>query len=141
MTQEQEAHHDRIRRWVSLPWPARQVWGEIGGFGDIAAWHPLIDKAELVDIEGEPHRHLTTSDGDLIMERLVETGPHHYSYEIIDSHLPVDNFRATLSCVVEDEGCHVFWSAVFDPTDPLADEVISGMFEEGLRGLRDRFGG
>jgi hypothetical protein len=133
------AVRDRIQRWVSLPHPPEKIWAEIGGFGDIAAWHPGIESTQVFDIEGEVHRHLTLGDGGLIMERLVETGPHHYTYEIIDSPLPLVDHRATLSCVAEDGGCHVYWSAMFEPTDPSADEIVSGFYEEGLRALRERY--
>ena len=135
------AIRDRIQRWVSLPQPPEKVWAEIGGFGDIAAWQPGIESAEVFDIEGEIHRHLILGDGGLILERLVETGPHHYTYEIVECPLPLADHRATLSCVAEEGGCHVFWSAMFEPTDPSADEIVSGFYEEGLRALRERYGG
>jgi hypothetical protein len=110
----------------------------------LAIWlpgHPGIESAEVFDIEGEIHRHLTLGDGGLILERLVETGPHHYTYEIVECPLPLTDHRATLSCVAEEGGCHVFWSAMFEPTDPSADEIVSGFYEEGLRALRERYGG
>jgi hypothetical protein len=132
--------HDRIQRWVLLAHSPEKVWAEIGGFGDIAAWHPGIEQAEVFDIEGETHRHLTMTGGGLILERLVETGPHHYTYEIVESQLPLYDHRATLSCVAEEGGCHVFWSAVFEPTDPSADDIVTGFYEEGLRALRERYG-
>ena len=135
-----EAIRDRIQRWVSLPQPPEKVWAEIGGFGDISAWHPGIESAEVFDIEGEIHRHLTLGDGGLILERLVETGPHHYTYEIVECPLPLTDYRATLSCVAEEGGCHVFWSAMFEPTDPSADDIITGFYEQGLRALRERYG-
>ena len=136
-----QAIRDRIQRWVSLPHPPEKIWAEIGGFGDMAAWHPEIKSAEVFDIEGEIHRHLTLGDGGLILERLVETGPHHYTYEIVECPLPLTDHRATLSCVAEEGGCHVFWSAMFEPTDQSADEIVSGFYEEGLRALRERYGG
>ncbi len=135
------AQRDRIQRWVSLPHPPEKIWAEIGGFGGMADWHPGITKAEVVDIEGETHRHLTLSNGELLLERLIETGPHYYTYEIADSPLPLADHRATLSCVAEEGGCHVFWSAVFEPTDPSANGIVSGFYEEGLRALRERYGG
>ena len=135
------ALRDRIQRWVSLPHPPDGIWAEIGGFGAMADWHPGIVSAEVVDIEGETHRHLTLSIGGLLLERLVDTGPLYYTYEIVDSPLPLADHRATLSCVAEEGGCHVFWSAVFEPTDPSADEIVSGFYEEGLRALRERYGG
>ena len=35
----------------------------------------------------------------------------------------------------------MFWSAVFEPTDSSADEIVSGFYEEGLRALRERYSG
>ena len=132
---------DRIQLWVSLPEAPETVWAAIGGFDAIADWHPEVESVELVEIEGETHRHLRAADGGLFLERLAETGEHHYSYETVDSPLPLSGHRATLSCVAEEGGCHVFWSAIFEPQDPVADEIVEGFFRVGLEALRDRFGG
>ncbi|HSF95809.1 MAG TPA: SRPBCC family protein [Thermohalobaculum sp.] len=134
------AVRDRIQRWVLLPQPPEKVWAEIGGFGDVADWHPDVTAAEVFEIEGETHRHLTIGEGGLTLERLVETGPLHYTYEIVESPLPLANHRATLSCVAEDGGCHVFWSAMFEPTDPSADDIVTSFYEDGLRALRAKYG-
>ncbi len=136
-----EPLRDRIQLWVSLPGTPETVWAEIGAFDAIADWHPGVAAAELVEIEGETHRHLRTPDGGLFLERLVETGERHYAYELVDSPLPLSGHRATLSCVAEEGGCHVFWSAIFEPEDPVADEIVEGFFRMGLEALRDRFGG
>jgi hypothetical protein len=135
------AVRDRIQRWVKLPKPVAEVWAAIGGFGSIAEWHPDVTSVEVFEIEGETHRHLRIGDGGVTLERLVETGPHHLTYEIVNSPLPLADYRATLSCVAEDGGCHVFWSAMFEPTDPSADEIVTAFYEDGLRALRDRFDG
>jgi len=133
--------HDRIQRFLSLPLPPEKVWAEIGDFGSIAAWHPLVAQAEVFEIEGDIHRHLTLTDGELILERLIESGPHHYTYEVAESQLPINDHHATLSCVAEGDGCHVFWSAVFERTDPSADDIVTAFYEEGLRALREHFAG
>lgn len=135
-----ENEHDRLQRWVNLPRPADEVWARIGGFGGIADWHPWVDRVELVDIEGLPHRHLILVDGELYLERLLIEAGRHYTYTMVQGPLPVDDHRATLSCVPEREGCHVFWSAYFVPTDPAADEMVIGFYEAGLQALRERFG-
>lgn len=136
-----EPERDRIQLWVSLPKTPEAVWAAIGGFDAIADWHPEVTSAELVELEGETHRHLRMADGSLFLERLAEFGTHYYSYELVESPLPVTGHRATLSCVAEAGGCHVFWSAVFEPEDPVADEIIEGFFRAGLEALRERFGG
>ena len=134
------SHRDRIQRWVSLPLPPEKVWAEIGGFGAIAEWHPDVSSSEVFEIEGETHRHVKIGEG-VTLERLVETGPHHYTYEIVESPLPLADHRATLSVVAEEGGCHVYWSAMFEPTDASADDIVAAFYEDGLRALRERFGG
>ena len=133
--------YDRLRRMVELSAPADEVWARIGGFAAIAEWHPMIASAEIVEIADDTYRHLTTEDGAMIIERLIETSPRHYAYEIVDGPLPVSDYRAHFSCVEEAEGCHVFWSAHFEATDPLADEMVTAIYESGLAAIRERFAG
>lgn len=136
-----EPRRDRLQLWVSLPRPVDEVWAEIGGFTAIADWHPEVTSAEAAEIEGEPHRHLRLADGALVLERLVDRGPHHYSYAMVEGPLPLTAHQATLSCVAEDGGCHVYWSAVFEPADPSADDIVEGFYRIGLEALRARFSG
>lgn len=133
--------HDRISRWVLLARPAAEVWAEIGGFGAIAAWHPAVDDSPVVDIEGVAHRHLSLSDGGLATERLIETGVTFHRYEVVDTPFPMAEGVGTLSCKPEEDGCRVYWSLDFEPTDPVSDDVAAGFIEAGLRALRERFGG
>ena len=136
---------DRIQRLVSLPHSPEAVWEAIGGFGAIVDWHPDVSAAEVVEINGETHRHLRIEiagrEAGLTLEHLVDSGPLYYTYEISDSPLPLANHRATLSCVAEEGGCHVFWSAIYEPTDSTADDIVTAFYEDGLRALRTRFGG
>lgn len=133
--------YDRVRRWVVLDLPAEAVWKEVGAFEAIGEWHPAITAVDMVEIEGDTHRHLTTADGSMILERLTGTGAHHYAYEIVDGPLPVTDYRAVFSVAEEGEGCHVFWSAHFEAEDPAADDIVAGIFETGLEALRMRFAG
>lgn len=135
-------HHegyDRLRRMVQLPVTAEEAWAVVGRFESIADWHPLIASAERVEIDGDVHRHLKTVDGDLILEKLTDTSPLHYAYEIVESPLPVADYRAHFSCVPEDAGCHVFWSAHFEAAATEADDIVAAIYEAGLAALRDRF--
>lgn len=131
--------HDRVQRWVELPARAETVWREIGGFDQMHTWHPWIESSELLDIEGEPYRHLRLTDGALFLEKLITTGDHFYTYATIEGSMPFDDHRATLSCVAEEDGCRVFWSAYFEPTDPAADDMVVGFYEAGLEAVRERF--
>jgi hypothetical protein len=136
--------HDRLREMVMLAAERDAVWAEIGGFDRIAGWHPLIERVEPTEIEGETYRHLITTEGERFLERLIETGPHHVTYEVIDGPLPATDHRATLSCVAEkDGGCHVFWGATFVPfadAGHVADEIVARFYRIGLAALGERFG-
>lgn len=132
--------HDRVSRMLRLDASPDEVWAVIGPFGALADWHPMIERCELDEIEGDTYRVLTTVDGGRLLEQLLETGRHHYTYRIAESPLPVDDYRATLSVVPErDGGCHVYWGSTFEPTDPSADNVIEGIYAAGLEALAQRF--
>ena len=137
----EETHRDRVERWIDLPAKAEAVWAEIGPFGAIGDWHPWVESCHVMEVEGETHRHLTLVDGEHVLERLTEHGPHHHRYEILEGPLPVENYRATLTCFEEPGGCRVFWSSTFDAEDPAADQTIAALYEAGLKALQDRFGG
>lgn len=141
--QPHQTDHDRLQRMVRLAADRDRVWAEIGGFDRIADWHPLIESVELTQIEGETYRHLRTTEGELFFERLIEAGPHHVTYEVQDSPLPVSDFRATLACVAEEGGCHVYWSAFFVPAEEqghLSDDIVAKFYEIGLEALQSRYG-
>jgi hypothetical protein len=138
-----EPTRDRIQRMVELPASAEAVWAVIGDFNDMG-WHPLVAKVEPVRIEGAPYRHVTMADGSVFLERLVEAKAHHLTYETVEGPLPMTDHLATLSVAEEDFGCRVFWSALFAPqdgADEWCDRIVAGFYEEGLRALRERFGG
>lgn len=135
--------HDRLQRMVFLKADRDAVWADIGGFDRMAEWHPLIASIELSEIEGATYRHCTTTDGEMSFERLIETGPHHVTYEVVEGPMPVTDCRATLSCVAEADGCHVFWSAYFVPADQpghVGDEIVAKFYEIGLDALAERYG-
>jgi hypothetical protein len=133
--------HDRISRWVMLPRPVAEVWAAVGGFGAIADWHPAVTESPLFDIESATHRHLTLADGGLATERLIEIGDAFYRYAVIETPFPMADAVGALSCKAEAEGCRVYWSLDFQPTDAAADDIAAGFIETGLRSLRERFGG
>jgi hypothetical protein len=111
------------------------VWQKIGDFCAIQTWHPAIASCEQRDEGGETYRTLTTADGAKIEEKLVEKTETSYTYEILDSPLPVNNYRATLSVAPEGEGTRVDWRGTFDAKDASDDDakgVMSGIYQAGL---------
>lgn len=123
---------------------ADKAWELIGGFNALPDWHPAVEKSEL-EKEGQ-ERILTLAGGGRIVERLERSDDAErvYSYSILNSPLPVANYKATIR-VRDAEGgaCDVEWSSEFDPAGaPEADavKVIEGIFQAGLDNLNKMFG-
>ena len=116
-----------------------------------------IDDPDTPEIEGgKPSdqvgcvRVLTLQDGARIRERLLEMSDLgcHYSYSILESPLPVANYRATLRLRRITDGNRTLadWSASFDPDPPekqaaTEDFVRKAVFQGGFDALKKHFGG
>jgi hypothetical protein len=134
--------------------PIDQVWAHIRDFSGLAQWHPAVAKSEIDG--GGPSdrvgcvRVLTLQDGGVIRERLLEMSDlgHHYSYSILESPLPVANYRATLRLrrISDGDRTYAEWNATFDPNPPekqaAAENLLSnGVFQGGFDALKKHFGG
>lgn len=121
----------------------KKVWKAAGpGFCGIGKFHPAIEKCELSN--GKKTRTLTLKGGGTIVENQLSWEPKSttYSYEIAESPLPVENYKATFK--VEKTGkkqSTVTWSATFDPkgaSESDAEKTISGIFTAGLDALKSK---
>jgi Polyketide cyclase / dehydrase and lipid transport len=134
--------------------PIEKVWERVRDFNGLVTWHPGIAKSEVEG--GRPSdqvgciRVLTLKDGGVVRERLLEMSDlgHHYSYAILESPLPVANYRATLRLrrVSDGDRTYAEWSASFDPDPPdkqaFAEDLIgNGVFQGGFNALKKHFGG
>jgi hypothetical protein len=111
------------------------VWRKIGAFCAIQEWHPAVSRCDETEEGGATYRTLTLADGGTIRERLVERTESSYTYEILESPLPVQNYRATLGVSAEGEGTRVDWKGAFDAKDASdadAQAVIDGIYRAGL---------
>ena len=122
---------------------ADEVWKLIGGFNTLPDWHPAIEKSELEE-EGSMRR-LSLAGGGTIMEKLekLDDNERVYSYSIIDSPLPVSNYKATLRVKEDDEGkTTVEWSSEFEAKGAAENEamdVIAGIYQAGFDNLKKMF--
>ena len=104
--------YDRLRRMLEL---AAASWPLDRSRSFLVGDRPSdIQAAEAFGIPGNTHRPLTTVDGEMILERLLETSPRHYAYEIVESALPVSDYRAHFSCVPEGDGCQPVCAVVVE---------------------------
>jgi hypothetical protein len=134
--------------------PIEKVWNRIRDFNGLANWHPAVAKSEIEG--GNPSdqigcvRKFSLQDGGVIRERLIEMSDlgHHYSYAILESPLPVANYRSTLRLrrISDGDRTYAEWSASFD-ADPAekkaeAEDLISNaVFQGGFDALKKHFGG
>ncbi|WP_145950172.1 SRPBCC family protein [Paenibacillus sp. Y412MC10] len=121
-----------------------QVWKLIGGFNSLPEWLLNISSSELS--EGGRVRHLTNSDGNVIIERLEvfnEKG-RYYAYSIIDAPFPVTDYQATIHVreLANSKNSLVEWSGNFTPVGVSDEEVINlfhEIYKEGLKSLQQQF--
>ncbi len=122
---------------------ADEAWRLIGGFNALPDWHPAVEKSELTE-EGQT-RTLSISGGGTIVEKLekMDDGSRTYTYSIVDSPLPVANYRATIKVSGEGDDCTIEWSGEFDPVgaENEAADVIRGIYQTGFDNLNKMFGG
>jgi hypothetical protein len=130
---------------VSLAVPAEQVWALIGGFNDLAKWHPAVASSEEVDEDGRRLRRLKLHGGGEIVEALErhDDGSRSYGYTIVSGPLPVADYHSELT--VRDDGerrATVQWQGRFEPQGEAAAAIaaIEGVYQAGLDSLKRRFG-
>lgn len=131
---------------TKLPVPARTVWDTIGGFNNLARWHPAVAKSEESKKGGATIRTLTLHGGGTIVEELKikDDKSRTYSYSILEGPLPVTKYQSSLHVIDDGAGCTVEWSSEFEPAGAPASEaekVIRGIYEAGFQNLRKMFGG
>jgi len=131
-----------VEKKRDAPGDPAEVWALVGDFCAIKDWHPVVAQCEETKEGDVTFRILTLKDGGKIKEKLTGTEETSYSYEIIESPLPVKNYKATLS-IEEDEDSpdrsEVHWEATFDvqgASDDHARKTIADIFEAGVKGIK-----
>ena len=127
-----------VRQVAEIKASPAAVWAKVGEWCAIKDWHPAIASCEAGK---KGFRTLTLKDGGKVLERLTKTGKYSYSYEILESPLPVKNYSATFTAKPDSLGTtDLTWTAKFDPkgkSEAEAVGVIKGVFEAGLKNIKD----
>jgi hypothetical protein len=129
---------------LDLPGSPDEVWQLIGGFGSLPDWLPGVSQSEFTD--GGRVRHLHDTAGHTFVERLeaYDRAARRYSYSILESAIPVNNYLATLAVTPANSGggSHIEWACTFTPvaiSREEAESTLSSIFSEGLKALAARF--
>lgn len=129
-----------VREKVMLGGSADELWAKIGGYCQIAEWHPAVKSCT----EDKDVRTLTLEDGGKIIEPKTESDGTSYAYEIKESPLPVSDYKARFSLKPKGDGkALLIWSASFGhkkgKTDDDAKAAIMGVFKAGIDSLKAKY--
>jgi hypothetical protein len=133
-----------VKKHIAAPGQPPTIWAIASDFCSIKSWHPLVADCKETKEGDATFRTLTLKDGGTIKEKLVESDDTSYSYEIIESPLPVKNYRAKLWVEPDERGedrTTIFWEANFDANGASDDEAkkkISDIFMAGLKRIKQK---
>jgi hypothetical protein len=131
-----------VHKQRQMPGDPEDIWALFGDFCAIKDWHPAITDCQEVTEGNVTYRNLTLKGGGKIKEKLTKTEDTSYSYEIVESPLPVKNYKSTFSVEEDEDSPHrseVEWDATFDAngvSDKEAAKAIADIFEAGVKSIK-----
>jgi len=133
-----------VKKHIAAPGQPAKVWTIVSDFCAIKDWHPVVADCVETKEGDDTFRTLTLKNGGKIKEKLLESDETSYSYEIVESPLPVKNYKAKLSVEPDDRGDDrsvITWEATFDAngvSDEDAAKKIGDIFFAGLKGIKQK---
>ncbi len=132
-----------VSKSTNIGAPAFAVWKTIGQFCGIGDWHSAIEKCVPSAQNGKPVRTPSLKGGGIIVEQQQarDENKMDYTYTILESPLPVSDYRSTIMVTPNGAGSKVPWTGTFTAKgapDAKAAEVIGGIYEAGLKGLSEK---
>jgi hypothetical protein len=136
------AHAIEVNKKTTAPGEPGKIWEIVSDFCSIKDWHPAVVDCQEGTEGGALVRTVSLKGGGKIKEKLLDSDDESYSYEILESPLPVKNYKAKL-WVEEDERAPdrtvIHWDAEFDAngvSDAEAAKTIGDIFTAGLKGIK-----
>lgn len=135
-----------VREVAKVKASETDIWAKFGAFCAIKDWHPAVANCEESAEGDAKFRTLTLQDGGKIKEKLTGSSATGYTYQIIESPLPVKDYFASFSAKpdADEPGTSiVVWSSNFaakGKPDTEAKGVIAGIFKSGLESLAGKAG-
>lgn len=136
----------KVYRSMVIPAPIQEVWARVRAFVSVAAWNPAVARAGMESGNATTVgaiRRLEIVDGSVFRETLLAHSDleRFYSYDILESPLPVTNYRSTHSFLEITAGNQTLsiWQGRFDCAPEAAAELARVVGDEiylnGLEGL------
>lgn len=136
----------KIMRSVIIDAPLASVWSAVRSFDSVVNWNPGVTSA-LIEVGSATGvgsvRQLDIADGSVFRETLLAHSDlkHFYSYDIIESPLPCNNYLSTHRFVEITEGNRTLgiWQGQFDceraDESSLERIVGDGIYRDAQHGL------
>lgn len=135
-----------VFRSMLLDAPIARAWTAIRAFDGVASWNPGVTNAALETGAATATgaiRRLETGDGGVFRETLLAHSDleHFYTYDILDSPLPVTGYVSThrLVPVTHSDQTLSIWEGWFrcpeDLTEQMAHIVGDQIYINGMAGL------
>ena len=130
--------------------PIEEVWKFIRDFNSLPKWHPGIKTSEIEEGCGPDCtacvgsvRHFQLANDEWMREQLlgISDADCSVTYTILETGMKLKDYTATinLSPVTATDETFAEWEAVFDVTEPAAEEetmgTVYGVFSSGLENL------
>jgi hypothetical protein len=135
----------RVVEKVRIAKAADALWQEIGSFGAVGRWYPMLSRVETTGERDGCLRTAEGRDGSRQTERLIKAlpGRRSYCYRMEQTALPVRDYTAELR--VDDNSDNtstVVWSADFEPVsdDTKTIEGIREFLKAGLNNIAALYG-
>jgi hypothetical protein len=122
------------------------LWKEIGGFGAVGDWHPMLERLDVSRAGKRATRIARGKDGSEQVERLTRIDPsrHVYQYTMERSALPVRDYVGKFHIEpVGSDASRVVWSAQFelaDDGDGKTIETVRQFLHAGTENLKTKYG-
>ena len=142
-----------VTKTIEIKADAAKVWATVKDFDSLNKWHPGFAKDVLVKGKNNTRgavRELTIKDGPSFTEQLLSFNDkaHNYTYRIIDSPLPITDYKSTLTVKPGKDGMTtIVWTGNFkrknaSDTPPEAEsdagvtKLIEGVYDGGLANVK-----
>ncbi len=130
----------QVTRSIALNAAPGEVWALISGFQSLPDWHPAIETSARDDIGGVEHRRRGLAGGGEVVEKNLGADAMSYGYEIVESPLPLVDYKAIISVADAGGKAVVVWSSTFEGTADGAADIVIGIYQSGLDALAAKFG-
>ena len=105
-----------------IPAPVEKVWERVRDFNGLPRWHPRIRESRIENAEPSDRigaiRNFELQNGDKLREQLLGLSDYDmfYTYSILESPMPLENYVSTLRLtkITDGDRCFIEWSTEFD---------------------------